>query len=217
MDQWLNACVAVERAMVIIKGPNFAKKKSKKAAKFVILILLILITGSYIHEPIYQRLIDEENDDNDHKRIWCIVSYPSNVEVYNYIIHILHFFGPFSINLLSVIIFIIKTSHQQSNLHKKRAYKDILKEQVALHKQLLIAPIILVVLSLPCLIITFVSKCMKSIDDAWLYLIGYLISFIPSMINSILFILPSAFYRKECQKTILEYRSNIQRRLHLTR
>jgi hypothetical protein len=92
MDQWLNACVAVERAMVIIKGPSFDKKKSKKIAKFVSLILLIVISISYIHDPIYRRLIDEQNDDNSEKRIWCIVSYPSNVGVYDYIIHILHFF-----------------------------------------------------------------------------------------------------------------------------
>ena len=97
-------------------------------------------------------------------------------EVYNYIIHILHFFGPFSINLVSSIILIIKLSRQQSNVDKKRSYKEILKEQVRSHKHLLIAPIVLVILSIPRLIITFVSKCMKSIDDAWLYLIGYLIS-----------------------------------------
>jgi hypothetical protein len=129
MDQWLNACVAVDRTMVIIKGLNFKKKKSQKVAKFVILILLILITGSYIHDPIYRRLINEENDDdNNQKRIWCIVSYPPYLEVYNYIIHILHFFGPFSINLLSSIILIIKTSRQQSTIHNKQLYKDILIE-----------------------------------------------------------------------------------------
>jgi hypothetical protein len=218
MDQWLNACVAVERTVVVIKGPYFRKKKSKKAAKFVIVLLLILISISYIHEPIYRRLIDEEDDDDDsQRRIWCIVSYPSNVEVYNYIIHILHFFGPFSINLISSIILIMKISRQQSNLDKRRPYKDILKEQVRSHKHLLIAPIVLVILSIPRLIITFVSTCMKSIDDAWLYLIGYLISFIPTMINSIVFILPSKLYRKECQESIFRYRTHIQRHLHLTR
>jgi hypothetical protein len=217
MDQWLNACVAVERTMVIIKGTNFTKKKSRKAAKFVIIILLIVITGSYIHDPIYRRLIDEENDDDHENRIWCIVSYPPYLEVYNYIIHILHFFGPFSINLISAMILIIKTSRQQSKIHKKRPYKDILREQFRLHRHLLIGPMVLVILSFPRLIITFVSKCMKSVDDAWLFLIGYFISFIPSMINSIVFILPSEFYRKECRKTILEYRSDIQRHLHLTR
>jgi hypothetical protein len=217
MDQWLNACVAVERTIVIIQGPNFTKAKSQKTAKFAIGILLILISISYIHDPIYRRLIDEQEDDDNQKRIWCIVSYPPSLEVYNYIIHILHFFGPFSINLVSSIVLIMKATHQQSNLHKKRLYKEILKEQVRLHKQLLIAPIVLVLLSLPRLIITFASKCMRSADDAWLYLIGYLISFIPSMINSIVFILPSEFYRKECQKTLLRYRSHIQRHLHLTR
>lgn len=218
MDQWLNACVAVERTMVIIKGPNFSKKKSEKVAKFVIVILLILISTSYIHDPLYRRLTDENNDDHaNDRRIWCIVSYQSNVEVYNYIIHILHFFGPFSINLVSSIALIVKATHQQKNLHKKRRHREILKEQLETHKHLLIAPIVLVLLAIPRLIITFVSTCMKSTNDAWLYLIGYLIAFIPSMINSIVFILPSELYRKECGKTILQYASHIQRRLHLTK
>ena len=91
IDQWLNACVAVERTMVIIKGPNFNKKKSQKVARFVIVILLILISGSYIHDPLYRRLIDDQINDDTQKRIWCIVSYSSSVEVYNYIIHIIHF------------------------------------------------------------------------------------------------------------------------------
>jgi len=216
MDQWLNACVAVERTMVTIKGPNFGKEKSKKAAKFIIVILFIIISASYIHDPIYRRLLDENDDDNQ-KRTWCIVSYSSNVEVYIYIIYILHFFGPFSINLISSIILIIKVTLQQSKLQKKESHKKILKEQIQQHKHLLIAPIVLVLLSIPRLVITFVSKCMKSSGDAWLYLIGYFISIIPSMVNSIVFILPSEFYRKECHKTLLQYRTNIHRYLHLTR
>ena len=216
MDQWLNACVAIERTMVIIKGPKFSKKKSQKAAKFVTVILLIVISVSYIHDPIYRRLTDETDDDDDNqRRIWCIVSYPSNVEVYNYIIHIIHFFGPFSINLVSSIILIIKLSRQQSGVHKKRPYKEILKEQLDIHRHLLIAPIVLVILSIPRLIITFVSKCMKSSGDAWLYLIGYLISFIPSIMNSLVFIFPSELYRKEFHKSVVEQKTIIQRYLGL--
>ena len=117
MDQWLNACVAIERAITVIKGASFDKKKSKQTAKLVIIILLIVIIGTSIHDPIYRRLIDEENDDDDEKRIWCIVTYSSNLQIYNYIMHIFHFFGPFIINLISAIILIIKKSRQQSNVH----------------------------------------------------------------------------------------------------
>jgi hypothetical protein len=215
MDQWLSACVAIERAMIAIKGPKFIKKKSKQIAKLVIIILLIVIIGTCIHDPIYRRLIDEDNDDNDQKRIWCIITYSSSLQIYNYIIHIFHFFGPFMINLISSIILITKKSRQQSHIHKQRPYKEILQEQFRQHKHLLTAPIVLVILALPRLIITFVSKCMNSTDDAWLFLVGYFISFIPPILTFIVFILPSKFYRKEFQKSLAEYRTIIQRRLHL--
>jgi len=216
MDQWLNACVAVERAITVMKGVRFVKKKSKQAAKFIILILLFVIFGTSIHDPISRRLIDEVNDDNnDVKRIWCITNYSSSLQVYNYIIHIFHFFGPFIINLISTVILITKKSHQQSNIQTHRSHKEILRQHFREHKHLLTAPIVLVILALPRLIITFVSKCMKSTSDAWLFLVGYFISFIPSMLTFLVFILTSKFYRKEFRRTIVQCRSIIQRRLRL--
>lgn len=38
----------------------------------------MLIFGSCIHDAIYRRLINEENDTDNVKRIWCIVKYPSS-------------------------------------------------------------------------------------------------------------------------------------------
>jgi uncharacterized membrane protein len=215
MDQWLNACVAIERAYTAIKGTRFNKKKSKQAAKFVIIILLILIVLTCIHDPIYRRLIDEENDDDtSQKRIWCIVSYPSSFEVYNYIMHIFHFFGPFIINIISAVVLITKQSGQKSNMDAKRSYREHLREQYRQHKHLLIAPIVLVILALPRLIITFVSKCMQSANDSWLFLIGYFVSFIPPMLTFVVFILPSKSYRKELHKSVGQLRRTIQRFLH---
>ena len=93
MDQWFNAYVAVERALSAFKGATFPRKKSKQAAKFVIVLLIILIAGSSIHDPLFRQLIDE---DNIQKRIWCIVKYPSGVDTYNYIVQIVHFFWSIS-------------------------------------------------------------------------------------------------------------------------
>jgi hypothetical protein len=217
MDQWLNACVAIERACTAIKGARFDKKKSKRAAKFVIIILFITNVLTCIHDPIYRHLIDEknnDNNDNDQKRIWCIVSYPNSLQVYNYIMHIFHFFGPFIINIISVSVFIIKQSVRKSYIDAQRSYQEHLREQYRLHKQLLIAPIILVILALPRLIITFVSKCMQSANDSWLFLVGYFISFIPPMLTFVLFILPSKSYRKEFHKAIQQFRRAIRRRLY---
>ena len=215
MNQWLNACVAVERTITIMQETRFDKKKSKRAARWIILLLLLIIVGTSIHDPIYRRLIDERNSDDDEiKRIWCIITYPSPVlRRYNSFMNTFHFLIPFFLNICSSIILIVMKSRQQSRMNKKKSYKEILRHETQAHKHLLIAPIVLVILALPRLILTVVSRCMESVDDAWLFLIAYFISFIPSIVTFIVFILPSKFYKKEFRKTLAQYRTTIQRRL----
>ncbi|CAF1098971.1 unnamed protein product [Adineta steineri] len=213
MDAWLSACVASERAMTVVQSTRFDKKKSKKIAKLVIIGLCVVVIGTSIHDPIYRRLIEEENDDE--KRLWCIVTYPVGLERFNSFINGFHVVAPFVINLLSAIILITKKSRRQVNTQVHRTYKKLLQEQFRKHKRLFTAPVLLVILAIPRLIISVISKCMKSVDDSWLFLFGYFISFIPTMLTCFIFILPSKFYRKEFQKSITEYRTNIQRRLHI--
>ena len=62
MDHWLNACVACERAITSIKATKFNKRKSKKAAKYVIPTLLVLMISTTIHDPVYRRLIDDADE-----------------------------------------------------------------------------------------------------------------------------------------------------------
>ncbi|CAF4759733.1 unnamed protein product, partial [Rotaria sp. Silwood2] len=191
MDQWLNACVATERTITMIKGARFRKKKSKRIAKIVIIILLIFIISTSIYDPLHRRLIDEENEDD--KRLWCITTYSSSLRIFNSVIHTFHFLGPFIINLTSSIMLVTKRSRQKSNLRSNQNYKEVLFKQIRQHKHLFTAPVVLVILAIPRLIISFVSKCMKSTNDAWLFLIGYFISFIPPMLTFVIFILPSKF------------------------
>ncbi|CAF1466728.1 unnamed protein product [Rotaria sp. Silwood1] len=211
MDQWLNAFVAIERTVTIIKATNYNKKNSIQIAKIVIVFLLIFIISTNIYDPIYRRLIDEENEDD--KRLWCIALYPSNLQVFNSIIHTFHFLTPFVINLVSVFILITKISRQQSNIHTNRTYIEYLKKNMREHTHLFIAPVILVILGIPRLIISFVSKCMKSTNDAWLFLIGYFMSFIPPLLTFVIFILPSKFYKQELHKSLISFRTIIQRYL----
>ena len=96
-DQWLNACVAVERAITTIKGVNFNKDRSKQIAIYVIIILILLNISIIVHDPIYRRIIN----DNDDKRLWCIVSYPSHIQTYNLIMNSFHFLTPFLMNIIS--------------------------------------------------------------------------------------------------------------------
>jgi hypothetical protein len=213
MDQWLNACVAVERAMIVIKGVGFDKTKSKKIAKFIIPTLFLLTSGTNIHEIINRNIIDDES--NDEKRIWCIVTYSTNVQKYNLGVNIFHFCTPFVINLLSAIIIIIKTARLRTNLKAQQNYRKTLLEQLQQHKHLLITPLLLVILAIPHLIITFVSHCMESPADAWPYLIGYFISFIPPILTFFIFVLPSKTYRNEFCKTVQRYQQRIRTRFRL--
>ncbi|CAF4398238.1 unnamed protein product, partial [Rotaria sordida] len=50
---------------------------------------------------------------------------------------------------------------------------------------------------LPRLIISFSSKCMESTRDPWLFLSGYYISFVPSLLIFAVFVLPSKKYKEE--------------------
>ncbi|CAF1534783.1 unnamed protein product [Adineta ricciae] len=216
IDQWLNACVACERAITILQGIHFDKRKSKQIAKLVIVILIIFNICVFIHEPIHRHLIDEQNEDGNDKRIWCVVTYSTNLHIYNSIINTIQFFVPFMINFISALILITKKSRQQSNIETKRNFKEILHENYRQYKHLFISPVILVILALPRLIISYVSKCMKSSNDSWLFLCGYFISFIPAMLTFIIFVLPSKYYKKEFHKSINQYKTIVRQRLHIS-
>ena len=128
---------------------------------------------------------------------------------YNYSI-----LAPFMIILIAAIILITRKSHQQSNLRTDQTHKAILLEQLRQHQNLLTAPVVLVLLAIPRLIISYVSKCLKSADDLWLFLIAYYISFISPMLTFVIFILPSKFYKNEFYKSVARYRTSLRRHLH---
>jgi hypothetical protein len=208
MDQWLNACVASERAIIAIKGISFDKAKSRKIAKFIIPTLLFLIIGTNIHEIINRNLIDDDN--NDEKRIWCIVTHSAGFQKYNLVVNIFHFCTPFVINLLSAIVIIIKTARLRATAKIEQNYREVLLDQLKQHKNLLISSVLLVILAIPRLIITFVSGCMKSANDAWPFLIGYFISFIPPILTFLIFVVPSKTYKDEFYKTARRYQQRIR-------
>ena len=173
MDQCLTACVAIERAYISIKGINFNKEKVRLIAKRIIIGLVLLSIVTSIHDPIYRRLIQEENDEE--KRIWCIVEYPSTIHILNLVFTISHIIIPFIINFISALIIIIANTRQQAKLQKQHKYEKILNKQIRQHKNLLVGPSVLIILGIPRLIISFSSGCMKSPTNSWLFLLGYFI------------------------------------------
>ena len=118
-------------------------------------------------------------------------------QTFNAFTQILYFSVPFFINIVSALVIIINTARHRSALRTNQSYKQHLREQFQQYNHLLIAPCVLVVLAVPRLIISFFSGCMKSSSDSWLFLAGYFISFIPSILTFVLFVLPSKVYKEQ--------------------
>jgi hypothetical protein len=175
---WLNASVAIERAITAIKGVNFNKLTSKIVAKRVIPIIFIGTSISYLHHPLSRRLYD----DQDEERTWCILDNSSKLKIYDRFINLVHFSIPFIINIVSTIIIIIQVFRIRIKAQKTLTHKTILIREIKRHKHLIIASLILTALAIPRLIILFLSGCMESPRDPCLFLIGYYISFVPSLI-----------------------------------
>jgi hypothetical protein len=237
LDSWLNACVAVERAVNVSKGVTFDKNSSKRIARWIIIMLPFCIMGTIIHEPLYRELFvyntekfkiirneTEEAKTDGNKTIgnetyenetyengtyengtdgnkvenyaWCMTRYSRFVQDYNTAILFFHLVTPFVVNLLSALFIIFGTARQRSATRTRQTYREHVLEQLSEHKQLVISPVILLVLSLPRLIISLLSGCVKVSSNSWLYLSGYFISFSPSMLVFVVFVLPSELYRK---------------------
>ena len=209
MDQWLSASVAFERTIAILKGIGYDKNRSKKVSKYIIIGLIILTISTFVHDPIHRQLLDEEMNDIEEKRIWCIVRYSNTFSKFNSIISIFHSVSTFIINIISALIIIIMSARKRRSLQSSQSYQHILSEQIHQHMNLLISPVILVVLSLPRLIISFSGACMKSTRNSWLFLIGYFISIIPSTITCLIFIVPSTSYRQALRKILTQHQRTV--------
>ena len=206
IDNWLNGCVAIERAYTSLAGLKLNKVKSTEIARRVIIIVTIVTTVSIIHEPLYRDLYD----DKEEQRTWCVTKYSKVLQVYNSTIVLIHFLIPFVINMFSAVFIIITTARQRSISQTRLTFRQHLRKQLAEHKQILISPIALVILSSPRLIISLISSCVKSSRNPLLYIIGYFISFIPSVSMFIVFVLPSDMYCKEFKEAIQTYRRYLQ-------
>ena len=207
MNEWLTVCIAIERTMMAVKGARFNKNKSRKAAKYVIVVFLLVIIGSSIHDSFHRSLIVEETNHNSEvRRIWCIVRYNSFFRIYDYAIQSIHFFGVFTLNIVLAVILIWKKSKRAQTIYPEESFRMTFQRQLEKYQHILISPLVLVLLTIPRLIIVLMSKCMQSANDSWLFLIGYFISFLPSMLTFVIFVLPSKFYKAEFRKIIHQFR-----------
>jgi hypothetical protein len=204
---WLNACVGIERAMEAINEKKSNRNKSKRSPKWIISSIFIFIALSHIQDPIYRRLIDDEED----KRTWCILEFSSFLRTWNSVILMLHIIIPFIMNITSALIVIINIARRRSAIQKQHPYKEHLRQQFYKFKHLLVSPLVLIILGSPQLAISFMSRCLKSFRNPWLFVTGYFISFIPPMLIFFIFVLPSTTYKNEFGETIERIKRRMRR------
>lgn len=247
LDGWLNACIAIERTVAVFKQVNFDKKKSKYAAKWILLCLPFLITSTVMHDPLHRRLFEYQTqtykikntsatvkqtieydlrsnrsiqvdqvknqsteydrnkdqfvlDQTQHHQL-CVVEYSTSIQTYNIAILFIHLLVPFIANLCSALYIIFGTARQRSNAQRRESFRAHIIAQIREHKQLLISPLVLLMLSLPRLIIALIPGCINPSSNEWFYLFGYFISFIPPMLIFVIFVLPSKLYKKSLKET----------------
>jgi hypothetical protein len=211
MNDWLYACVTTERAFASIRV-HFDQKRSKRVAKWMIFLLFLFIVGTSIHEPIHRRLLDDVIEE----RRWCIIQYSTEKASlfisYTTIMNIIHFSIPFSANIISALVIIIRATKRPVAARKKSSFCSNLWHQLKEHKHLLISSIGLVLLALPRLLLRFFLDCLKSSRDSIaLFLLGYFLAFIPPSLTFIIFVLPSKSYRNDFKLAM----KSIRKFLHL--
>ncbi|UJR19290.1 hypothetical protein I4U23_022419 [Adineta vaga] len=219
-DAWLNTCVAIERAFSVYKGIKFDKMKSKRAARWIIFILPFCIMATIIHESIYRQVFTHETKKEEYifhrpgapsidfyvtnQQSWCTTSYSRSFQNYNTTILFIHLLGPFIANLCSALYIIIGSARRRANAQNRQTYKQHIQEQWKEHKQLIISPLIILFLTIPRLVISLLSGCIDVSRHPWVYLSAYFISFTPSILIFVVFVIPSSIYRKTFKESIFQ-------------
>ncbi|CAF3771270.1 unnamed protein product [Rotaria sordida] len=101
-------------------------------------------------------------------------------------------------------------AEKQIKIKNKYTLNQLLYIQFQIHKHL-ISPIVLMSLAILRLISSFTTGCVKSTRNPWLFILGYYISYVPSMLTFIIYIIPSDLFKKEFYQTIRRIQQQLSR------
>lgn len=140
---------------------------------------------------------------DEDKKTWCISDYKSRnfLKQFDLIMNLIHFITPVLINFTSSSCIIIITARKRSNA-RDEYFLTTLRQQFQQHYHLIISSCLLVLLALPRVIISLFNHCLKSIKHPQLALSSYFLSFGPSVLIFIIFVLPSVKYRKTFKEIV---------------
>ena len=200
LSQWLSACVSVERTIAVARGALFDRRASIRTSKQLCLALLVVLTALGVHVPINCQLIE---DPRLGRYTWC-VSKLGSVELQRFtsIVAIVQLLGPFILIFLSTGTLIVIITRQKLNVRQnghRQSFLAALREQVDRYKHLIISSVCLLILTLPRLFVSFGSLCIDGSWQNYVFLAGYLISFVPFVATLAIFVVPSPVYQNELQ------------------
>jgi hypothetical protein len=207
---WLTVCISIERTYTIIKDIHFTKVlalKTLKISRWIILSIFLLNILTTLHRPFYLILIDDDATSLNNRKPghpWCILDFESTSwNIYEKFINIIHLVLPLILNLLSIILFLLRKikSELTTTIREAKSSKFvILKEQLLKYKPVLIGTMIIIILEIPRFVLTFALACIEQTWQKYVYLTGYLISFLPLTGILFIYIIPSPKYKEQLRK-----------------
>ncbi|CAF1121715.1 unnamed protein product [Adineta ricciae] len=193
MNNWLNATISIERAVTVWKGIYFSKSASIYAARRIVIFLPLVVMSSNMYESVSRDLFHDVEED----RFWCFTLYSSSLYIYTTIVLFIHLMVPFFINIVTALYVIYTIARQRATTRTHKTRYQHFKEQLCQQKHLIISPIMLIVLTFPLVIISLLFRCVKASQSSLLYIFSYYMSFIPSTLIFVIYVLPSPLYKKE--------------------
>jgi hypothetical protein len=197
---WLYTCIACERMISGLNGINFNKRRSVNRVKVVVPFLLLTITLTSIHYVFIRVLITDPHSDD---RLWCVIKYKHEwLRSYEIGMKIFNNFISLFITLIFSTVLLISLSITCQRVATTERYQTIFISQIIEHKDLLIAPVTIIVAKLPFLVVSMVIECISEQWHIYVSLTVYFLSLIPLISTFLIFVWPSDSYMSKFKEAL---------------
>lgn len=153
----LTTCVAIEQAVVAYQHLRFVKNQSRHVAKIVIPTLIFYHFLVAFHEPFHHQLLSDIYFPD--RRWYALHRHTGFLSICEKITNIVHFILPYTLNLFTPLIMLSILTKHNAGLGRNTTIWRRFKSVLYTYKNNLITPYLLVLLTTPCLILTFYLTC----------------------------------------------------------
>ena len=221
---WLVSLVAIERVYITLFLNGQWLKKPHIARALIVLILLVILATS-VHELVFMQSYSKDNDSNSHLCVLDFHQHRSLWTLFHQTVTVLHWLVPLLINIscTTTISYVVTKKKLSACAHntgksdsansaaisqKSRSRVALLLDVLNENSDLILAPAITIVpqlFSLPLYIVAFLLICQNLETNALRYMliVCYFTSFLPQLISFLLYVTPSSFFSQEWHATVL--------------